>query len=224
MKILMENFKKFLHEDDKTPVSLPDVGKVALYHDKESDNQQIILYYMSSRGPFVFGACGIDKLSEKDTPCIPTTYQVSSIYTHPNYRGEGWSKVMYGIAFFLANRMGWGVTSDHWTSTSASAKERSWDKLISRSQLTTKKTPFGNDEFDYEKETSDPFDDCDYPAGGLPATNKSWFMKDYSVFADLYRNLKNNHINIMTTVSNKKQVERGLSDDAARGFDDVYTG
>ena len=46
MKKLIENFKRFINEAEG--IALPDVGKVALYHDKEPDNQQLILYYMSS--------------------------------------------------------------------------------------------------------------------------------------------------------------------------------
>jgi len=225
MKDLMENFRRFLTEAN-TGISLPDVGKVALYHDKEPDNQQLILYYMSSiqgAGPFVFAASGIDLLSEGiDNPCIPETYQMSWIFTHPNFRGEGWSKVLYGISFFLVNRLGMGLTSDHWSSTSDKAKNRSWNKLISRGQLNPRKTPFGNTTFDYDSSTPDPFDDCNEPGDGNGATDSSWMMKDYSVFADLYRKLTENHNNLMSAVDDRPQVERDLEDQAAKKFDKYY--
>ena len=225
MKKLLESFKQFIDEAEGIP--LPDVGNVALYHDKQTDNQQLILYYMSSlrgAGPFVFAASGIDLLSEGiDNPCIPETYQMSWIFTHPNFRGEGWSKVLYGMSFFLVNRLGMGLTSDHWSSTSDKAKDRSWDKLVSRGQLNPRKTPFGNTEFDYDGSTPDPFDDCNQPGdGGDGATNSSWVMKDYSVFADIYRKLKDNHERLMSAVDNRKQVEQKLEDQASIKFEKYY--
>ena len=227
MKRLLENFKKFINESDEG-IALPDVGKVALFHDKEPDNQQLVLYYMSDRpdvGPFVFAAAGIDKLSEGiDKPCIPETYQMSWIFTHPNFRGQGWSKVLYGISFFLVNRLGMGLTSDHWTSTSDKAKDRSWDKLVSRGQLAPRRTPFGNTEFDYEGKTPDPFDDCEEPLDP-PATNSSWMMKNYSSFANMYQKLKENHENLMGTIGggeNRTQVEQQLEDQASIKFEKYY--
>ena len=224
MKKLLESFKQFM--DEAEGIALPEVGNVALYHDKQTDNQQLILYYMSNTrkaGPFVFAASGIDLLSEGlDNPCIPETYQMSWIFTHPNFRGEGWSKVLYGVSFFLVNRLGMGLTSDHWSSTSDKAKDRSWDKLISRGQLNPRKTPFGNTEFDYDSSTPDPFDDCNEPGDGNGATSSSWIMKDYSVFADIYRKLKNNHERLMETVGNRQQVERELEDQAAIKFEKYY--
>jgi hypothetical protein len=226
MKKILENFRRFTNESDEA-IDLPDVGKVALYHDKQSDNQQLILYYMSSlrgAGPFVFAASGIDQLSVAgDNPCIPETYQMSWIFTHPNFRGEGWSKIMYGISFFLVNRLGIGLTSDHWSSTSKKAKDRSWDKLVSRGQLTPRKTPFGNTEFDYDGTTPDPFDDCEKPGdGGDGATNASWMMKDYSAFASLYRKLTEKHESLMSSVDDRKQVEKDLEDQAANKFEKYY--
>ena len=226
MKKLIENFNRFIKESAEG-IPLPEVGNIALYHDKQTDNQQLILYYMSDRpgvGPFVFAASGIDLLSVAgDNPCIPETYQMSWIFTHPNFRGEGWSKVLYGISFFLVNRLGMGLTSDHWASTSDKAKDRSWDKLVSRGKLTPRKTPFGNTKFDYNGSTPDPFDDCEQPGdGGDGATDSSWMMKDYSAFADIYRELKKNHEVIMTNVSSRNQTERELEDDAARKFEKYY--
>lgn len=85
MKELIENFNRFIKEADEG-IPLPDVGNIALYHDKQTDNQQLILYYMSSNkgsGPFVFAASGIDLLSvPQENPCIPETYQMSWIFTH----------------------------------------------------------------------------------------------------------------------------------------------
>ena len=226
MKELIENFNRFIKEADEG-IPLPDVGNIALYHDKQSDNQQLVLYYMSERkgaGPFVFAASGIDLLSvPQENPCIPETYQMSWIFTHPNFRGEGWSKVLYGISFFLVNRLGMGLTSDHWSSTSDKAKDRSWDKLVSRGQLTPRKTPFGNTKFDYHGKTPDPFDDCEQPGDGDDgATDSSWMMKDYSAFADFYRKLKDNHENLMGAVDNRQQVESELEDQAAIKFEKYY--
>jgi hypothetical protein len=126
MKRLLENFNRFIKEADEG-IALPDVGKVALYHDKQSDNQQLILYYMSSlkgAGPFVFAASGIDLLSGASRKPLYTRdlSNVLDIYSS-KFRGKGWSKVLYGISFFLVNRLGMGLTSDHWSSTSDKAKD-----------------------------------------------------------------------------------------------------
>ena len=47
MKKLIERFQKFLKESGKEPIPLPDVGNVAMYHAKELDNHELILYIIS---------------------------------------------------------------------------------------------------------------------------------------------------------------------------------
>jgi len=237
MKVLMESFKAFLSEDDK-PIPLPDLGNVAMFHNAETDNHELILYYLTAAGPFPFAACGLDLLTEmdKDQACIPETWHMSWVYTHRSFRMQGWSKILYGISFNLINKKGHGLTSDQWSGTSKKAKGRAWDKMISRKQLTPRKTPGtpptgGHSEFDYgrrgfKKTPLDPMDDCRSPASGEEGTgtNSSWIMKNHSHFEPIYQELVDNHENLMSAVSNRSEVEGKLSDATNNEFDDAYMG
>ena len=223
-------------KETKKPIPLPDMGNIALFHDPELDNHELVLYYLGDRGPFPFAACGIDRLSEitKGEQCIPETWHMSWIYVHEQFQGSGWSKILYGLAFNLVNKAGAGMTSDHWASTSDDAKTRGWDKMISRNQLTPRKTPGtpptgGHSEFDYgdigaKKTPLDPLDDCNPPGSGYdPATTSSWVMKGHAKFESIYRDLTENHENLMSAVADRDKVERKLSDDAANEFETAYT-
>jgi len=235
MKVLFENFKKFLLEGD--PVPLPDVGNIALFHSPEEDNHELILYIMANKGPFPFAACGLDRLSEDviGRECIPETWHMSWVYTHRDFRGSGWSKILYGISFNLINKTGAGLTSDHWSATSDKAKDRVWNKMTSRGQLTPRKTPGtpptgGHSEFDYgrrgfKKTPLDPMDDCKEPGSGQdPATTSSWIMKGHSKFEPIYQSLVDNHESLMSVVSDRVGIESKLMGDASNEFDDAYMG
>ncbi len=232
----MENFKNFLSEDEKEPLPLPDVSNIGLLHIPEEDNHELILYYLSPRGPFPFAACGVDRLTEanKEQSCIPETWQVSWIYTHKDFRGSAWSKILYGISFNLINKEGHGLTSDQWSGTSKKAKGRAWDKMISRGQLVPRKTPGtpptgGHSEFDYgrrgfKKTPLDPMDDCREPAAGEEGTgtNSSWIMKNHSHFEPIYHDLVENHENLMSSVTNRSEIENKLSDMTDTEFSQAY--
>ena len=232
----MESFKAFLSEDDK-PIPLPSLGNVALLHSPEEDNHELILYIMTQRGPFPFAACGLDRLTESimDQGCIPETWHMSWVYTHKQFRGAGWSKILYGISFNLINKAGAGLTSDHWSATSDKAKDRAWNKMVSRKQLAPRKTPGtpptgGHSEFDYgrrgfKKTPLDPLDDCREPGSGqAAATTSSWVMKGHSKFEPIYQSLVENHENLMSAVSDRDGIEAKLMDDASMQFDKAYMG
>ena len=224
-------------KESKKPIPLPDTSNIGLLHIPEEDNHELILYYLTPRGPFPFAACGIDLLSEdrKGQSCIPETWHMSWIYVHKDFQGSGWSKILYGLSFNLVNKQGQGLTSDHWSSTSDDAKSRAWDKMIARKQLVPRKTPGtppvgGHSEFDYgdpghKKTPLDPRDDCEPPGTGYtPATSSSWVMKGYSYFESVYQDLTENHENLMSAVTDRGQVEQKLSDMAADEFEVAYTG
>ncbi len=237
MKVLVENFRKFLSESESKPIPLPDTSNIGLLHNPEENKHSLILYYLSATGPFPFAACGIDLLSEdrKGQKCIPETWQMSWIYTHESVRGSGWSKILYGLSFNLVNKQGQGLTSDHWTSTSDDAKGRAWNKMVSRDQLVPRKTPGtpptgGHSEFDYgdpghKKTPLDPLDDCEPPAvgGSEAATSSSWIMKGFSKFETFYEDMVENHENLMSAVGNRQQVEQELIDLANDEFEIAYT-
>ena len=233
MKLILERFRKFLKENEKQ-IELPSADDIALYHDKDIDNHELVIYKMTKFGPLVIAGCTIDVLGDEDTPCIPETWQMSTIYTLKAHRGKGYSKLLYGLAFYLVNSTGAGLTSDHWTSTSDSAKDRAWNKLISRDEVVPRKTPGtpptgGHSEFDYgktgfKKTPLDPLDDCEEPAKPPAATDSSMIMKNYMKFKPYYEMLTQNHENLMSAVSDRKQVEKQLIDDNSDNFDKEYEG
>lgn len=223
MKLILERFKKFLSENE-APIELPTADEIALYHDKDIDNHELVIYKMTKFGPVVMAGCTIDVIGDEESPCIPETWQMSTVYTLPNYRRQGYGKLLYGLAFYLVNSEGAGLTSDHWTSTSDLAKNRSWNKLISRGEVTPRSTPEGHTEFDYSKETEDPLDDCEQPGKGPAATDNSLVLKKYIKFKPYYEILTQNHEDLMGTVNDRKQVEKQLIDDNTNNFDKSYGG
>ena len=132
------------------------------------------------------------------------------------------------------NKDGAGLTSDHWTSTSDSAKDRAWNKLISRGEVTPRKTPGtpptgGHSEFDYgkpgfKKTPLDPLDDCEEPAKPPAATDSSLVLKNYTKFEPIYRTLTQRHEDVMSAVPDRKQVEKQLIDDNSDNFERFYGG
>lgn len=122
-----------------------------------------------------------------------------------------------------------GLTSDQNAGTSAAAGRR-WAKLVKDKNTVARKTPFGNSEFDYggKKTPQDPFDDCGLdgyePEGD--GIDQSLMMKDYKKYAELYRKLKGNHEQLMSTAPDdeKKQIENALEQIAFEEFSIAYDG
>lgn len=220
MKIIIERFRRFLKEDK--------LNQLALFHAKDSDTQTVVLYDPTSdlSDPEVVAAVEIAKTEE---PCIPQTYQIEWVFTKKEYRGQGLGEALYGICFFLVNRLGMGLTSDQNAGTSAAAGRR-WAKLVRDKNTVARKTPFGNSEFDYDgkKTPQDPFDDCGLDGMGPEGDgiDQSLMMKDYKKYAELYRKLKGNHEQLMSTAPDdeKKQIENALEQIAFEEFSIAYDG
>ena len=106
--------------------------------------------------------------------------------------------------------------------------------MISRDEVVPRKTPGtpptgGHSEFDYgktgfKKTPLDPLDDCEEPAKPPAATDSSMIMKNYMKFKPYYEMLTQNHENLMSAVSDRKQVEKQLIDDNSDNFDKEYEG
>tara|TARA_R100000406_G_C3067736_1_gene113298 strand:+ start:38 stop:694 length:657 start_codon:yes stop_codon:yes gene_type:complete len=217
MKLILERFKRFLQGDK--------LNQLALFHAKDSDVQTVVLY-VPSLNPSVIAGIEIAKTQE---PCVPLTYQVEWVFTKKEYRGEGVGEDMYGICFFLVNRLGMGLTSDQNAGTSAAAGKR-WAKLVKDKNTVARKTPFGNSEFDYDgnKTPKDPLDNCGLDGKGPKGAgiDQSLMMKDYKKYAELYRKLKGNHQKFLSTVpdNKKKQFENDLEQIAFEEFSIAYDG
>ena len=220
MKLILERFKNFLLE-----VKL---DQLALFHAKDSDVQTIVLYNLSSNksDPNIVAAIEIAKTQE---PCIPQTYQVEWVFTKKEFRGKGLGETLYGICFFLVNRLGMGLTSDQNAGTSSAAGRR-WSKLVRDKNTVARKTPFGNNEFDYDgkKTPKDPFDDCglDGVAPDGDGIDQSLMMKDYKKYGEIYRKLKGNHQKFLSVVpeNEKKQFQNDLEKIAFEEFSIAYDG
>jgi len=218
----MENWRGFLHESLSADSAA--LNQLALIHDKSKDVQTLVLYIPGTQPPKLVAAIEIARTQDQ---CIPETYQVEWTFTMEQYRRRGLGEMMYGICFFLVNRLGIGLTSDQNTSTSKAAG-RQWARLVGNKELTPRKTPFGNDTFDYDgnKTPKDPFDDCgldgDPPEGD--GIDQSMMMKNYSKYADMYRRLNRQHQQFLTVipVDKQKQFQSDIVQDAVDEFSYQY--
>ena len=96
---------------------------LALLHMDDKDLQTFILYHLtkSKQNPlYVVAYLNMEMMDEK--PCIPYTYQVLGVYTEAAAQRRGFSKTMYNFAFYIADVMGYGLTSDHLVGTTKVAQ------------------------------------------------------------------------------------------------------
>lgn len=223
MKTLLENWRRFLTESNM-------IGDLCLYHLDGRDYHSLILYKpdpSDADGIQLVGGLSLDKTLGK---CITDkqgagTYSVGSIYVEPPLQGKGFSKLLYGLAFHLANKEGLGVTSDQMASTSWMASERGWKKILNNPahSLDDRETAAGNDVFDYDAKTKDPDDDCEKPDSPAP-TNKSWFMNDHAKYKPAYEALVKNHEKHISKMNSTEQLifHDNLDDWSAQGFENAY--
>ena len=123
----------------------------------------------------LIGYINFEKTSK---PCITNndgpTIQVNSIAVTEDFQNQGYGSLLYGILFQYAKDNGFGVTSDHNTSTSSKAKEF-WNTLPHTNAYKKRKTSKDNDVFDYEGKTPDRDDDCNPGLGyNKMGTHHSW--------------------------------------------------
>lgn len=209
-KLIVENFRKFLKESqdfDKTKTCLVviDYGNkktVILYNPNGVErmsgtdirrNEHFQTYEM-------IGAITIkNTMITTNEPCIPKTFEVTSIFVEKNYRGMGFQKILMDQAFLLTSKEGAGLTSDHKYGTKAGAAG-AWDKIEKSSQYTKKKTKAGNDTFDYDDNTPDQEDDCAKGSKDPVATDHSFVRTSLAGAENKFDLYSGNH----------KRVERQL--------------
>ena len=216
MKLLMENWKKYLkqakkmedpsykppEEEKKERAKLDTFG---LYYEQSIVGFTITLCdFNEEKGtPFVIGMVETMKPHESGGPCIPITHEIGMSAVDPKYGRRGIGTYLYEVAPLLVDEMAekqgkqaqspgqpkGGITSDHSTSTTTVAAGV-WDKL--EKFYVKRKTPKGppeevdketgevvggyeggRDEFDYNKSTEDPNDDCSNVQSGKAAVDHS---------------------------------------------------
>ena len=140
-KLIMENWRKFLAENDRGyRTTTPDGNDVYLLHEKtgpRNQNNRLTLYTID---PGAFdsllggGSLNIEEIEEghKDIgsvfvmetrkPCIPNTYQVGAIHTAPDFDRQGYGILLYDLAFLVAADKGYGLTSDRGSGTKTTAR------------------------------------------------------------------------------------------------------
>jgi len=231
MKLILENWKRFLTESPLYDYQPENFGPLSLYHDDGGDYGEFVLYHMMptivDNGIYVVGYMSYDESTE---PCIPKTYQVGGVYVEEQARGKGFSKTLYDILFAVAKDKGYGVTSDHTVSTTKVAKEKVWDKIEASGGYNKRETDKGNNKFDYDNSTpDDPNDDCTsgFSIEGDPllGTDHSFEKQDTSQATQNYKSLIRNHllnIRYLKAGKNMAWLEIQLLDRGATGFSDAY--
>jgi len=146
-----------------------------------------------------------------DKPCIPETWQVTSIAVRQDLQSQKLGFFSYKVVIAELNGRGFGVTSDHSVGTEPKAAEF-WKRLEGEGSIAIKrKTKEGNDTFDYPPyETPDPDDDCDAGMAAKPATDHSWALTDsvYGATEAEARKLKSNYFEFVLSGGKKAFVEK----------------
>jgi len=196
-KLIMEGWRKFISES-RAPVTEIDGKQICFYyHSRRPPGFSIVLYIIEPHpdmheGFKVIG--GLDCVTTDD-PCIPKTLQVGTSYRDSDYTGKGLGPLVYDLAFFIAQSMGYGLTSDRETGSKPKARNR-WSKIEADPNYEKQKTSAGNDKFDYRNSTpDDPDDDCTKDLFDTNATDHSFIKKDVDQIHTTLMDLEANHLN-----------------------------
>ena len=196
----------------------------------EIDGKQICLYYHSFHPPafsivlYIVGPqqdrleefrviAGIDCVPTDD-PCIPKTLQVATSYRDSDYAGKGLGPLVYDLAFFVAQSIGHGLTSDRETGSKKGARDR-WSKIEADPNYEKQRTKAGNEKFDYYNDTpDDPDDDCslDIFDPDSNATDHSFIKKDVDQIHSTLMDLEANHLNHIETIPGARAKKEFLKD------------
>ena len=200
---------------------------LALLHMEDGELQTFILYHLTNsiqHPVYVVAYLNMEMMEEQ--PCIPYTYQVLGVYTEAAAQRKGFSRTMYNFAFYIADRMSHGLTSDHLVGTTQVAQNAAWTKFENSPEYYKRTTSLGNQKFDYTgKETpNDPDDDCETTFGDKPpATDFSFQKNNHGEIGQLYFELKSNHQEILkSTGMSENQIGSKLYQIASRRFDYYY--
>jgi len=196
MKLLIENWRKFINEDVYGEDFLKTLGLTYQIQDDEFLVQ--IIHKNEINGQLkVIGMIETMEMAKKSggrpTPCIPETYEVGAVAVDPAFQSKGLGTWLYEVVSVLISQRGdGGLTSDHSSSTTNDAASV-WKRLEKTLNYDKRKTPKGsgeeeidmqtgevtaaydgeNDKFDYNNSTPDPNDDCYPPVEGKPASEHS---------------------------------------------------
>jgi hypothetical protein len=227
--LIHENFRRFLLNENIDP------NDVCMYHyNPGRTTQRIILYKplddsnIQSRlflDTVIIGAVLLQNTQEAvRKPCIPDTFQVSTIFTHKDYEGQGFQKLLMDCAFYSLGQKDQGLTSDQFVGTKPRAA-KAWDKIKASDNYSKRETDEGNIDFDYYDTTPDPDDDCRMSAAG-PAVWSSYEMDDTSNIQPQYDKMKANHEQYLKKIdrNDRSAFKNMLVARAKEGFKVRYSG
>ena len=150
-------------------------------------------------------------------PCIPETWQVTSIAVEEDLQGQKLGFLLYKIIIAKLNSKGYGATSDHGVGTKPKAA-KFWKRLEDEGSIAIKRNTGqetdGNahDTFDYDGKLTpdDPNDDCEKGMSPKPATDHSWALTDsvYGATEAEARKLKSNYFEFVLSGGKKAFVEK----------------
>lgn len=223
-RLIMESWRRFLKESKQVAPE-----NMMLHFSDKTDNAgaayNIVLYTHEGEPnykPIAIG--GIDLVQTRE-PCIPNTMYVGSIYRAPEYKGKGIGKLLYDIGFYIADTMGFGLTSDKEEGT-MDAAVKNWKRMENDPEYEKRKTKAGNDTFDYEGKTPDPDDDCDEPYEATKnATDHSLRKKNTGQVASLVDRMEQNHRDHMDFIDSKMSSSKYIDlikSSSMNLFMDVY--
>lgn len=232
MKKILNEWRRFVLNESASLVPYTDERlekKISLYMYQEGDENYGLILYRKEKyvdGFYVIGYVSIDLLSDDGDErfnCIPQTYQVAAIYVEPELQGQGFGSLLYSLAFAVIPD-GAGLTSDKYSGTLAGA-QRSWKKMEQSSGYDKRRTPMGNDEFDYDtkKTPNDKMDDCktDMNLGDSNATDHSLEKKNNFLGKKLFNDYAKQHYE--NDFMNRDDVESRLLNTAMKRFGNIYT-
>lgn len=248
-KLIMENWRRFLTEQEKRGA---DTTGICMYSEVDEDDAILILYKPGSGttvdqklfGLKIVGSVGLTSLQDGGQcisgKSIPGTnvgtkpsWQIESIYTAQEFRGQKYGLLLYNMAFVVANGAGGGLTSDK-DSGSTSAAGRMWDYFDKDETKYAKvTTAAGSDKFDYDgNETpSDPNDDCILQPSVNNTTDHSFALmsdQDKSLAESAMAEMEANHRTFAEEVDNhptytEDKLEKILQQADYQSFDIAYT-
>lgn len=224
-KLIVENFRKFLKESqdfDKTNTCLITVDfgnkKAAILYNSNGIERMSASDIRKNEHFSTYELIGAitlhNTMTTSDEPCIPKTYEVTSVFVEKNYRGMGFQKILMDQAFLMTSKEGSGLTSDHKYGTKAGAAS-AWDKIEKSSQYTKKKTKAGNDTFDYNDETPDEDDDCAKGSKDPVATDHSFIRTSLAGAENKFDLYSGNHKRVA------KQIKYAGGDKLVDNFENV---
>ena len=205
---------KYLRNLILQEASTVNAEELALSVDSISEPGFLSVYLYTVPDVRLVGTAQARKLKK---PCIPETWQVTSIAVEEDLQGQKLGFLLYKIIIASLNSKGYGATSDHGVGTKPKAA-KFWKRLEDEGSIAIKRNTGqetdGNahDTFDYDGKLTpdDPNDDCEKGMSPKPATDHSWALTD-SVYAATQaeaKKLRNNNFKFYASGGRKAFVEK----------------